>query len=427
MRSHRAILAVAAIGAATAVAPAVAGAASSGDSLTINATPNPVLAGAGVDIYGQLSGPSFANEPILLYHRVAGAAKFTLVSKGMTNAQGFYEFTRADGIVETNRNWFVKGPDGARSPVVHEKVYALVSLNASSTTGTTRHPLVFTGSVSPAHPHQRVLLQKEIGVNGTNWKTIAVTDTGPKSNFRFVHGFAFAGDDTLRAYLPGDPRNIASASDAVTVQIQQPENKSFTITSSTPVSVEDQQITISGTLYARGSTTTPKAGVQVTLYGKEPGARFQPLYTTKTLSNGSYSFTQAPIHNTVYYVALTRKPSRHTVTLFQGVRDSLKGVTYSATSTPVGDPITVTGVVLPNKAGHEITLQRLGADGAWQDIRFSTVTKASTFSFTVRFGQTGTVDLRVRILGGPANVGTASPEQAITVTPATGTTPPPSS
>ncbi|MCL2417776.1 MAG: hypothetical protein FWD04_00670, partial [Conexibacteraceae bacterium] len=91
-------------------------------SLTIAATPDPITAGQSMLIYGQLNGPSSANRLIVLYHRVNPAAQFTVIGATRTNAQGFYEFTRAEGVVVSNRNWFVVGPWGSRSPVVHEFV-----------------------------------------------------------------------------------------------------------------------------------------------------------------------------------------------------------------------------------------------------------------------------------------------------------------
>ena len=97
-------------------APAVASAAPRHNhGLTINATPNPILAGEGVLIYGQLRGTDIGHKPVLLYHRVAGAPRFTLVGVTRTDSHGFYEFTRAEGVVLTRRSWFVRGPGHTHS------------------------------------------------------------------------------------------------------------------------------------------------------------------------------------------------------------------------------------------------------------------------------------------------------------------------
>ena len=62
----------------------------------------------------------------------------------------------------------------------------------------------------------------------------------------------------------------------------------------------------------------------------------------------------------------TLAPHRHSAVLFEGVQDVL-------TLTPELDHlgrrghVTFTGTVLPDKAGHVIYLQRLGADGNWHN------------------------------------------------------------
>ena len=95
--------------------------------LTINATPNPIIAGEGVLIYGQLRGGDVAGQPVKLYHRINPSTQFSLIGKTTTDKFGFYAFTRAEGIVYTNRSWFVRGPAGAHSRTIHERVSAEVS------------------------------------------------------------------------------------------------------------------------------------------------------------------------------------------------------------------------------------------------------------------------------------------------------------
>ncbi len=82
---------------------------------------------------------------------------------------------------------------------------------------------------------------------------------------------------------------------------------------------------------------------------------------TTTGSDGSYSFSQAPTENTLYQVRTTQAPRRHSAVLFEGVRDVIS-MTGPSTAT-VGQKVTFTGTVLPDKAGHVIYLQRLGKDG----------------------------------------------------------------
>ncbi|MEA2254757.1 MAG: hypothetical protein QOG35_802, partial [Solirubrobacteraceae bacterium] len=83
-------------------------------ALTITAAPNPNTAGDPVVIFGNAP----AGARVVLWHRVNPAPRFTPVSRTTASATGHYEFTRADGVVTTNRNWFIV-VNGRRSRIVH--------------------------------------------------------------------------------------------------------------------------------------------------------------------------------------------------------------------------------------------------------------------------------------------------------------------
>jgi len=413
MRSRFTVLAAIVCGLGALVVP-VAGAAPRHDKgLTIAAAPNPIIAGEGVLISGQLTGPDNAGQTIRLYHRLAGTPSFTLIGATTTNSDGQYEFTRVEGVVLTNRNWYVRGPSDTHSRTIHEHVAALVSLVPSSSTGLSGQRLVFTGAITPVHPDERVLLQEQDGLNGNGWRTIASTFTGPGSHFDFSHVWSRPGDYTIRAYFPGDPRNVAGASDPASVQIQQKENPTFTLTSSQPILPEGKSVTLSGYLYKTG-TTTPEGLTEVTLYGQTVGQPFNAIATIATASNGSYSFTESPVNNTVYKVETTLAPHRSTAVLYEGVQDELTITDSSSTATD-GGSVTISGTVSPDKTGHVIYLQKQGADGFWHNVASETVAAGSTYSFTHTFGEMGTMTFRARIPGGPDNVGNASAPVTITV------------
>lgn len=401
-------------GLATAALPAAAGAAPHHNrGLTINVTPNPILAGEGVLIYGQLNGTPDAGQTVRLYHRVNPHGHFSLIGVTTTSSTGFYEFPRAEGIVRSNRSWFVRGPNHSHSRTVHERVAALVTLAADSATGTTTRVIGFTGHLTPDHRFQHVLLQEQGAVTGNGWRTIARGLTNGASDFAIAHRFSQPGDYTLRAYFPADPRNIAGESDGVTVTIQQAQVTGFTIASSAPTVPEGQPVTVSGVLDKAG-TTTPAPATQVTLYGRQDEGSFEALATAVTGSDGSYGFTETPVHNTVYYVGETLTPKRHTTRLYEGVQDALT-IASSSPSAAVGGSVTITGTVSPAKTGHAIWLQRLAADGHWHDVARGAVGTGSSYSFSYTFGQIGTVELRARIYGGPENVGAASAPVTIAV------------
>ena len=156
MRLRFALLASVVTTLLVAAAPGIATAAPRHNhGLTINATPNPIVAGQGVLIYGQLKGSPVQGQPIVLYHRVGLQRHFSLIGRTTTDQFGFYKFTREEGVVDTNRSWFVRGPNRSHSRTVHERVSALISIAASPPTSDTSQPITFTGTVSPTHRFQR--------------------------------------------------------------------------------------------------------------------------------------------------------------------------------------------------------------------------------------------------------------------------------
>jgi len=379
--------------------------------LTIAATPDPSTAGDGVLIYGRLLGPNNADQKIWLFHRINPAPRFTPIQVTRTNAQGFYEITRADGIVNSNRNWFVLGPDNTHSKTIHELVAAEVTLSSSSASATTAQTVDFTGTVFPAHVNQRVLLQEQNSTSGNGWKTIDSGSTDGSSSFSINHRFREAGSYTLRAFFPADPRNIASQSASISQTIEQEQNPSFTINASSQALVNGQSETITGTLYV-ASTTTVQPNTDVTLFGRDASGGFTALQSGVTNGSGDYSFTTMPIHNTVYRVVASGK--QMTANLFVGVQDVVTA-TPSATTDTVGGTITISGTVTPDHTGHVVYLEKQDTAGQWIVIQASAVSTGSQYEFSFTPGLAGTKDLRVQITGGPWNLGGISPTVIVTV------------
>jgi hypothetical protein len=414
MRLRFAVLASVLTALVVAGVPGVAGAAPRHNhGLTINATPNPIVAGQGVLVYGQLKGSPVSGQPILLYHRVGFQRHFSLIGSTRTDGFGFYSFTRPEGLVTTNRSWFVRGPSSSHSRTVHERVQALVSIAASTTTADTTQPITFTGAVSPIHRFQRVALQQQVGASD-DWKTIKSGFLNGNSTYSITYRWRVPGDRDVRVVLGGDPRNIRSESDALTVSIQQAQVPDFTINTSAPIIPEGSTATISGVLYMPG-TTTPQPSTSVSLWARNAGqGPFRKLEDTITAADGSYSFLEKPSVDEIYQVRTTMPANRRTAALFEGVRDVLS-MQATPTSTTVGGRVVFTGSVTPDKAGHVVVLQRLGADGDWHPVEIRRVRPSSTFEFVWAFGKAGTEQFRARIFSDPHNVGGHSDPVTITV------------
>ena len=394
--------------------------------LTINATPNPIITGDGVLIYGQLNGGSRAGQTIYLYHRVNPSPFFTLIGTTRTDSLGFYDFTRAEGVVQTNRSWFVRAPfllGNIHSRTVHERVASSLTLSAGSTTTDTNTPVVFTGAVAPVgfHVGDEVALQEQIGATGDDWHTIGHGLVDSSSDYSISHRFRVPNDYNLRVLLPADVRNIAGVSDAVTVSVQQAQDPTFTINTSAPIINDGDTATISGVLSLPGPTTSSPLvadpNVNVTLWGRQAGQPFAVLQHMTTDMNGNYTFTVMPGANTVYQVRTTFAPPkiRHSAVLFEGVRDVVT-LTPSSTTATVGQLVTFTGTVTPDKAGHVVELQRLGKDGDFHTVALRLINFSSAYRFAWRFGNTGAFTFRTLVPSDPLNAAGVSSPVTITVT-----------
>jgi hypothetical protein len=406
-----------------AVSPGIASAAPHhNNGLTIHAAPDPILAGEGVLVYGQLNAPPVAGQTIVIYHHVAGGHPgYSPVTRTTTDAHGFYEFPRADGIVNTNRSWFAREQGGqhVHSRTVYERVSALVSLSANTTNTDTGQPITFTGHVFPNHAGEPVFLQEQVG-STDRWRTLKRGQLGPGSTYSITYRWRVPDAHAVRVVFRGDYRNIRGVSDPVTVTIQQHQLAGFTINTSDPIIPEGSTVSITGTLDQAGSST-PEGSTSVTLWARTAEQKhFVALESTATDSGGNYSFTEKPSQNTLYQVRTTFKPHRHSAVLFEGVRDVVS-LSAQPTSTTSGQPVAFTGSVTPDKAGDAVYLQRLGADGDWHTVAVHTVRHDSTFEFVRKFGAAGAKTFRARIPGDPDNVGGASAPVTINVT-----VPPPS-
>jgi hypothetical protein len=384
--------------------------------LTINATPNPIDAGGGPLIYGQLNVQPIDGQTIDLYQHATGSHMgYTLAGMATTN-NGFYEFPNITGV-QTNTSYFVREAGGAKvhSRTVYEKVAALVSLTSNTTTADTSTPITFSGTVTPNHAGQEVLLQQE-SANGNKWNTIDHGFLNSMSMFTIIHRWRVPGAYDVRAVFPGDYRNIEGDSDAITVTIQQAQVPGFTINSSSPIINHGQRATISGNLVPP-TAVPPPSSTTVQLWGRTVGAdKFHVLQVgTASGPSGAYSFTVSPGQNTLYQVrTVFVKPARQTSVLFEGVRDAVT-MSASPTSSTAGGVVRFTGTVLPDKAGSNIYLQRQAKNGNWYSVDVSTVRNNSTFQFVFQVGPAGTYTFRARIYSDKHNIGAASTPVTVSV------------
>jgi len=419
--------------------------------ITIHAQPNPIVAGEPVVIFGRLLGRNDQDRLVVLYHRAAGSPLgFVPVQTTDTDVNGAYEFSRADGRVDTNREWYVASA-GAVSRVVAERVASLVTLSVTGPGGQSEpdgsvldtgkgYVYTFAGSDAPGVPGARILLQRQAASGGLNdWVTIGRGTLDANGDFSIAHSFVIpsssGGDANVRVLVPADGTNIASPSESFSYEIEQTQNPKLTILPSSYVIEEGSKDTING-VDAAG------AGQLLTLYAHAAHEQFQPIATTISGAGGNYSFPVGPVYSTYYRVtssssvagqlstgptgssgssgptgpttAVGRSATTSAVA-FVGVRVVLS-VQTTATTINQGQSVTFSGSVNPDETGRNIYLERLNATGTqWHTIASGVVGPNSQYSLSWSFYELGSETLRVAMVGSPENQGNATSPVNITV------------
>jgi hypothetical protein len=380
-------------------------------NISIATSDNPVVAGDQLAIFGRLRGPNNGNRVVVLWHRINPRRFFSPIQRTRTDAHGFYAFLRPNGVVNTNRNWYVRSL-GARSRTVHEKVFALVTLSGPADGSNLQtgpaHKVTFTGTVSPFAVGDRVILQRQNANSGKGWHRIDKTRVRSGGTYTINHTFRVPGDANVRVVVGATRRNIRSVSNVLGYEVSQAQNPALTLNSSANPLTVGQATTLSGTVQGG-------AGQQVNLLAKTVGGQFQQVATTVADGSGNYSFVQVPLHNTLYQAQSGGKKSAQ---MFEGVK-FLLSASESPSTVSAGGSVTFSGTVSPDATGHVIYLQRQNPNGnGFHTVQVENVGAGSVYTITRRLFVPGTKVFRVFIPGGPLNQGAASQSFTITVNPA---------
>ncbi len=403
--------------------------------------PAHIAAGEEVLIFGRLrcvNPANAAHQEVRLFHHVWGLPGFTYVQSVKTDAAGFYAITRADGVIETDRSWYVRAR-GARSATKHLRVSAQVTLSGPAegqlSTGFPNR-VTFTGTVSPGDIGARVILQRQNSLTGNEWHRIdsGIVEQGAASDsgvFTIVHTFIVPGDANIRVLVRSQGRNVPSESSVLAYSISQAQNPALSIQSSTDPISFGEAATISGKLTAGGEQP-------VTLLARVVHQRgFAPIAQTMTNTAGEYSFpAQSPVNSSFYRVqaggtcppgarscpAYIARRGVSSAVLYEGVKDVLTAMA-SPTTVQAGQTVTFSGVVSPDHTGHLIYLERQNAHvPGFHVIQVWFVGPGSEYAIPHRFYEPGTKVVRIYIPGGPENQGAASAPFSIAVTPAPAST-----
>jgi hypothetical protein len=165
-----------------------------------------------------------------------------------------------------------------------------------------------------------------------------------------------------------------------------------------------------------GALTNPAAGTTVVLWRKLANqASFHQFSQTTTDSSGKYTFTvrQGTVMADQQYYAVANGSQSATVT--QQVR-ALVDLTASARSTVVGHAIVLRGHVTPWHAGENVLVE-VQRGTSWHVIGRARLGRRSNYSLSHSFAQTGTVRLRVVLLGDSRNLQSESRPLKLSVKP----------
>ncbi len=175
-------------------------------SVSIRSSANPSNVTQRVTVSGRVSGKRVQGVTVTLFGQLGGARRYKVLARTTASSSGSYSFRFQAGSIATNRRWYAVA-GSRRSRVIKERAQATVAVAASAPTVNEGSLVTLTGTVSPSHKGQEVVVQQRLG---GPWQQIAAPTLGRGSRFSFTFPSTLGGVSQIRAVLPGDSRNIRS-------------------------------------------------------------------------------------------------------------------------------------------------------------------------------------------------------------------------
>ena len=406
--------------------------------LRIQAAPRFVQAGEAAEVSGTLLCPPqtiVSGQTVTVYEHSAGSPGLSVAGTTTTDSSGNFKVPTPP--LSTNSTFYATVGAAHSS---HRAVKVMPKLTVSGppdgaqlftgpgpikTNAGAHNPLLnvvrFSGTVSPTDAGAEVVLQREDTVGVEEWRRIGRGVIDREGNYLIVHRFAVPGDANIRVVVRPTAMNAIAASEPLSYEISQSQKPGLSIESSADPLFYNSPVTFSG-------TTASGVGTTLTLLARTRAQNaFAPVATTVSGTGGMYSFApQTPLQNTLYEVSGAGKTS---AVVFEGVKYALIAAP-SASSVPVGQPLTFSGTVTPAVAGHPIYLQVQNPSGVnFHVVQVGTVGADGKYSITHTIYNTtfSQRKFRVKVPGDPQNQGVASPLFTVAVTAAAGPIAPESS
>ena len=158
-----------------------------------------------------------------------------------------------------------------------------------------------------------------------------------------------------------------------------------------------EPVLLSGALVGRATT-----GVRVTLWRKRPrDKQFHPVLVTRSDIKGHFAVlvSGARVDTNTWWYATAGEVTSPTV--LERVR-ALMTLKSSITGAVPGQPVQLSGRVIPWHGGDMLEIQQLAANGQWEEITSTRLSRGSNFSVPYAF-TTGTAHVRALLQAGSRN------------------------
>jgi hypothetical protein len=175
-----------------------------GSAITAKASASTILFGQKVTLSGVLTtgGKALKNTQVVIYARKAGTAKYVVVARVLTNTKGAYTWTAKPAVNTQYWIHYVGGPRmGVVSAVKAVTVRTIVTSKLSRTTVARGGAVTISGSVTPKHARQNVLVQRLVG---KVWKTVATVKLSSTSSYAYKLPTSARGTFTYRVVKTAD-------------------------------------------------------------------------------------------------------------------------------------------------------------------------------------------------------------------------------
>jgi hypothetical protein len=193
----RSLIAIACLGAAGAL-PLAASSAPPVRSLSLGASPNPVVYGKATILSGKLTGANNAGKTVTLQEDPYPFGNFSNAGNATTGADGSYAFTRKPPVNTRYRT----RQGNLDSSVVTELVRIRVNLLLSDSTPAAGERVTFSGRACPAHDGDRVAIQRR---GARRWRTVKRTTLAHATRCStYSTSFEVARDGRYRTVVAAD-------------------------------------------------------------------------------------------------------------------------------------------------------------------------------------------------------------------------------